>query len=76
MLAFKAGAVARAEARMLAAMEAGTYMPMPAAPTVAPERLTRAQVDADWQRVATQPWPSGNADRFQGRAVFGLGWRS
>ena len=74
--AFKAGAVARAEARMLAAMEAGTYMPMPATPTVAPERLTRAQVDADWQRVGTQPWPSGNADRFQGRAVFGLGWRS
>jgi hypothetical protein len=80
MLAFKAGAVARAEAKMLAAMEAGTYMPMPAAPTVAPtvapERLTRAQVDADWRRRDTQPWPSGCADRFQGRAVFGLGWRS
>ena len=76
MAAFKAGAVARAEAKMLAAMEAGTYMPMPSAPTVAPERLTRAQVDADWQRVGTQPWPSGNADRFQGRAVFGMGWKS
>ena len=74
--AFKAGAVARAEARMLAAMEAGTYLAMPEAPTVAPERLTRAQVDADWRRRETQPWPSGCADRFQGRAVFGLGWRS
>ena len=76
MAAFKAGAVARADERRRLAMEAGTYLAMPSAPTVAPERMTRAQVDADWQRRGTQPWPSGNADRFAGRAVFGIGWRS
>ena len=76
MLAFKAGAVARADERRRLSMEAGTYMPMPSAPTVAPERLTRAQVNADWQRRGTQPWPSGIADRFAGRAVFGFGWKS
>ena len=58
---------AAAEERMLARMEAGTYLqPAPAA-----ERMTRQRVDADWRRRSYQPWPSGCGEREGGRAVYG-----
>ena len=64
---------AGAEERMRAAMEAGTYIAPESAPV---QRATRSEDARDWRRRQHQVWPSGCADRFGGRAVFGIGWKS
>jgi len=73
VVGFKARAAERAEARQQAAMEAGVYLP---ATQPAPVVWRSSAAAADWRARQAQPWPSGNADRFQGRAVYGIGWRS
>ena len=60
-------------AKMRAAMEAGTYLAPESAPV---QRATRSEDARDWRRRQHQVWPSGCADRFGGRAVFGIGWKS
>ena len=61
---------AGAEERMRAAMEAGTYLAPESAPV---QRATRSEDARDWRRRQHETWPSGCADRFQGRAVFDIG---
>lgn len=64
---------AAAEERMLSTMAAGAYLAPESAPV---QRATRSEDARDWRRRQHEVWPSGCADRFGGRSVFGVGGKS